>query len=130
MRTQLVDDHKRRPVRPVPLMADLERHLNPGTADALLLAVGRGDHAALAALFDRTAPVVYGCMHRVVADSTDAATATVNVYVQLWRTATRFRPRAGSAHDTLAQLLRYELIRQHHNVDRTGAPSIDGTHEL
>ena len=122
MRTQPVYEF-RRPGRSSPLVADLDRHLDPFAADALLLAAGRGDPAALGTLFDRTAAVVYGCMRRVVKDSADAATATANVYVQLWRTATRFRPGPWSAHDTLVQLIRYELIQQHHSADRTGASS-------
>ncbi|MGQ0623778.1 MAG: sigma factor [Sporichthyaceae bacterium] len=90
---------------------------------------GRGIQAALGTLFDRTAPVVYGAMRRVLHSPTEAAQATMNIYVELWRTARRCPPAPDSAHAFLAGLARAELIRQHHGIDRTGRPSIDGTHE-
>lgn len=129
MQTRPPHESQRRSVRPTSLADDLDRHLDPLAADALLLAAGRGDQAALGAFFDRTASVVYGCMHRLVRDPADAAIATANVYVQLWRRATSSRPGDRSAHTTLMQLVRCELIRQHRHADRTGASSIDGAHE-
>lgn len=116
-------------MRPSSLEADLGRHLHPVSADQLLLAAGRGEQAALGTLFDRTASVVYGCLQRLLSDPTAAAQSTANVYVQLWRAATRFRPAGGSAHSMLTQLIKYELIHQHHHLDRTGFAPIDGTPE-
>lgn len=129
MRTPLISDRQRQLEGPVPLAADLNQHLDPAAADALLLAAGRGDQTALGTLFDRTAPVLYGRFRRVLTDPLDAARAAENVFVELWRRASRFKPGAQSAHSELVLLARFELIRQHHNLDRTSAASIDGTHE-
>ena len=63
----------------------------------LLHAVSLGDQAAFAALYDRFAPVVYGIIRRVVRDPAQSDEVTQEVFVEVWRTATRFDPARGSA---------------------------------
>lgn len=65
--------------------------------DDLLVAVARGDQAAFAALYDRTAPLVHGVVRRVVRDPSQSEEVTQEVFVEVWRTATRFDPDRGSA---------------------------------
>jgi RNA polymerase sigma-70 factor (ECF subfamily) len=58
----------------------------------LLLHVGRGDQAALEALYATTAPSVFGMLNRVLDDRSQAERLMLRIYVQIWRTATRYDP--------------------------------------
>jgi RNA polymerase sigma-70 factor, ECF subfamily len=66
-------------------------------ADALLVTAGRGDEAAFAQLYDAFAPSVFGLAKRVVRDPARAEEITQDVFVSVWRFATRFDPARGSA---------------------------------
>jgi RNA polymerase sigma-70 factor, ECF subfamily len=67
------------------------------SADELLQAAARGDQAAFAALYDRLAPMVYGVIRRVVRDPSQSEEVAQEVFVEVWRIATRFDPARGSA---------------------------------
>jgi RNA polymerase sigma-70 factor (ECF subfamily) len=85
----MVGEHSRR-LRSVPGAAQPD-------ADQLLLATARGDEAALGALYDVMAPAVYGLARRVVRDPARAEEITQDVFLSVWRFATRFDPGKGSA---------------------------------
>lgn len=65
--------------------------------DDLLLATGRGDEQALGELYDALAPAVFGLAKRVVRDPARAEEIAQDVFVSVWRFATRFDPAKGSA---------------------------------
>jgi RNA polymerase sigma-70 factor, ECF subfamily len=67
------------------------------SADELLQATARGDEAALAGLYDLLAPAVFGLAKRVVRDPSRAEEITQDVFLSVWRFATRFDPAKGSA---------------------------------
>ena len=67
------------------------------TADQLLRAAARGDEPAFAELYDLMAPAVFGLSRRVVRDPARAEEITQDVFVSVWRFATRFDPDKGSA---------------------------------
>lgn len=68
-----------------------------GWADAdLMRAVARGDEPAFGVLYDRLARMVYGVVRRVVRDPSQSDEVTQEVFVEVWRTATRFSPERGS----------------------------------
>jgi RNA polymerase sigma-70 factor, ECF subfamily len=72
----------------------------PGGAaapDELLQATARGDQAAFAELYDLLAPMVYGVIRRVVRDPSQSEEVAQEVFVEVWRTATRFDASRGSA---------------------------------
>lgn len=64
---------------------------------ALLQRSARCDRAAFAALYDATAARVHGLVLRVVRDPTQAEEVTQEVFLEIWRTASRFDPERGSA---------------------------------
>ena len=72
------------------------RPADPGLDD-LLLATARGDEAALGRLYDALAPAVYGLARRVIRDPARAEEITQDVFLSVWRFATRFDPDKGSA---------------------------------
>lgn len=99
--------------QPVAVLAKrLGRHLPAQRADALLRAAGRGDQAAFATFFDRTAPVVLGWLRRTLRGRGEAERAVESAYVQLWRIAPRFAHRGGSAHARLLLTVFNELLRR------------------
>nr|WP_289960060.1 ECF RNA polymerase sigma factor SigK [Glycomyces tritici] len=67
------------------------------TPEALLHRTALGEDAAFAALYDLMAPRVYGLCVRVLRDPAQAEEVAQEVLVEVWRTATRFDERRGSA---------------------------------
>jgi RNA polymerase sigma-70 factor, ECF subfamily len=65
--------------------------------DERLLAAGRGDEAAFAHVYDALGPAVFGLAKRVVRDPARAEEIAQDVFVSVWRFATRFDPGKGSA---------------------------------
>ena len=63
---------------------------------ALVRRVEAGDEAALAALYDRYANLVYSVAFRVLRDKPAAEEILQDIFYQLWRTADRFDPARGS----------------------------------
>jgi RNA polymerase sigma-70 factor (ECF subfamily) len=70
-----------------------------GNADVeqLLLRAGRGDGDAFAAFYDQLAARVFGLVRRVVRDPAQSEEVTQEVFVEIWRLASRFDPAKGSA---------------------------------
>lgn len=73
----------------------------PGGAGApsleeLMARVARGDEQAFEALYDELAGPVLGLVRRVLRDPAQSEEVAQEVLVELWRTATRFRPERGS----------------------------------
>ena len=72
---------------------------DPGAAPDLtdlLRRAARADESAFAALYDVTSRRVYGMVLRVVRDPAQAEEVTQEVFLEIWRTATRFDPDRGS----------------------------------
>jgi RNA polymerase sigma-70 factor, ECF subfamily len=65
-------------------------------AQAAFERVRLGDEAAFAEFYDEIGGVVYGTVLRVVRNPAQAEEVTQEVFVELWRTATRFDPTRGS----------------------------------
>ncbi|MGH3367787.1 MAG: ECF RNA polymerase sigma factor SigK, partial [Nocardioidaceae bacterium] len=67
------------------------------TLDDLLVATARGDEAAFARVYDGFAPSVFGLAKRVIRDPARAEEITQDVFLSVWKFATRFDPEKGSA---------------------------------
>jgi RNA polymerase sigma-70 factor (ECF subfamily) len=79
-------------MRSVPRAAKAAPRPEPATDEELLVAAGRGDEGAFAALYDRVAPAVYGLVRRVVKDPSMTEEVCQEVLVDAWRTAPRYDP--------------------------------------
>jgi RNA polymerase sigma-70 factor, ECF subfamily len=62
----------------------------------LLTQVARGDHAAFAEVYDRVAAPVFGTVRSVVRDPSLSEEVTQEVFVEVWRAASRFDAGKGS----------------------------------
>lgn len=92
---------------------------------ALLRQVADGDHDAFATLYDRLSPLLYGTCKRVLHDSSHAEEVTQEVFVEIWRQASRFDGSRGSARTWAAMIARRRAVdrvrsEQAHR-DRQGA---------
>lgn len=82
-----------------------------GGSDALLAArLAAGDDHALADVFDRLAPVVYGAALRVLGEDSAAQDVAQDVFVELWKHPDRYDPAAGSLRTYLIVLARHRAV--------------------
>jgi RNA polymerase sigma-70 factor, ECF subfamily len=65
--------------------------------DALVSRVARGDSAAFDRLYDEVAAPVYGLARRIVRDPARAEDVTQEVFLEVWRKASRFDRKLGKA---------------------------------
>jgi RNA polymerase sigma-70 factor (ECF subfamily) len=68
----------------------------PPQAESLIRRLTTGDHKALGEFYDLYAGLVNGLALRILHDRTEAEDVVQEVFVQVWRQATRFDPRRGS----------------------------------
>ena len=86
-------------------LTDLARGVQPGgdpcprhsRLDALLVRVGGGDRAALAAIYDETSHTVYGMSLSSGRGSAMAAQLTLDVFLRAWEQAGTYDPETESA---------------------------------
>ena len=87
---------RREPARR-PARAPAARPAGDEALEGLLALVARGDEQAFAELYQRVAPAVFGLVSKVVRNPAQSEEVTQEVFVELWRTASRFDPARGTA---------------------------------
>jgi RNA polymerase sigma-70 factor, ECF subfamily len=65
--------------------------------EAMLAEVAKGNEVAFRAVYDQAAPAVLGVARRVLRDPAQSEEVMQEVLLEVWRTAARFDPAAGSA---------------------------------
>jgi RNA polymerase sigma-70 factor, ECF subfamily len=86
----------------------------PSSPDALMERVARGDMAAFDALYGALSSSVYGLARRVVRDPARAEEVTQEVFLDVWRQATRFDRHKGQARTwvlTMAHRRAVDVVR-------------------
>ena len=86
---------------------------------ALLGRVAKGEDAAFRAVYDQAAGQVLGVARRVVRDPAQSEEVMQEVLLEVWRTAARFDPAAGSASAwimTLAHRRAIDRVRSEHSA--------------
>jgi RNA polymerase sigma-70 factor, ECF subfamily len=95
--------------------------------DVLLGRIARGDAQAFDALYDEISPAVYGLARRVVRDPVHAEDVTQEVFLDIWRQATRFDSSRGKGRTwilTIAHRRAVDAVRRseaHKRQDHHGA---------
>lgn len=84
---------------------DLER-----TWRAYVQRIAAADQAALAALYDATNRLIYGMALRILGNPADAEEVTLDIYTQVWRSASNFDERRGSVVAWLMTMARSRAI--------------------
>lgn len=86
-----------------------------GGLDELMSRVALGDEEAFAELYDLISDRVFGLVQRVVRDPAQSEEVTQEVFIEIWRNASRYRPERGS-------VLSWTMTMAHHRaVDRVRA---------
>ena len=96
-----------RPLHGDPSSADPGPHAMRSPSDdpaELLHRAALGDEDAFSRLYDQTAPRLFALIRRVVRDVAMSEEVLQEVYVEVWRQATRFDARRGSAHGWLCTI--------------------------
>jgi RNA polymerase sigma-70 factor (ECF subfamily) len=76
----------------------------------LIAQTAQGDQAALATLYDRTSPQVYGLVLKILDNREAAEEVTLDVYTQVWRQAHTYDDTRGSPGSWLMTLARTRAI--------------------
>lgn len=81
--------------------------MDPDVGDALsgmrdtpedrLARIATGDKRAFAELYDATASRIYGLVRRLLVDPAQSEEVTQEIYLEIWQTASRYKPERGSA---------------------------------
>jgi RNA polymerase sigma-70 factor, ECF subfamily len=85
--------------------SDHERELK-----ALVARLAGGDEHALSRLYDNTNRIVYGLALRILGDPSSSEDVTMEVYLQVWRTAGSYDPERGTVLSWLVTLVRSRAI--------------------
>jgi RNA polymerase sigma-70 factor, ECF subfamily len=94
-----------------PVAGDRASVHDVGGTDALLAArLAAGDHVALAEVFDRLAPAVYGGALRVLGHHAAAQDVVQDVFVELWSHPGRYDPDAGPLRGYLTMQARHRAV--------------------
>lgn len=88
----------------------IDRSDDERESQALVAQLAAGDELALANLYDRTNRLVYGLALRVLGDPSTAEDVTMEVYLQVWRTAESYVPQRGSVLSWLVTMARSRAI--------------------
>ena len=100
----------------------------PADVEALVGRVARGDARAFEALYDELASAVFGLARRVVRDPARAEDVTQEVFLEVWRKATRYDRRLGTPRTwvmTIAHRRAVDAVRRSESQkrqDNHGAP--------
>ena len=94
------------------------------TAEALVRRLSAGDHQALGEFYDRYAGLVNALALRILRDAADAEDVVQEVFVQVWRQASRFDPSRGAPEAWLCTVARTRALdRLRRRVTRREEPS-------
>jgi RNA polymerase sigma-70 factor (ECF subfamily) len=89
--------------------------------EALVGQVARGDDSAFRAVYDQASGPVLGVVRRILRDPAQSEEVMQEVLLEVWRTAARFDPEAGSAAAwimTLAHRRAVDRVRSEHSAAR------------
>lgn len=96
-------------------------HRAEDPVDHLLARTARGDTAAFETLYDRYAGAVFGTVLQVLRDPSQSEEVSQEVFVEAWRTASRFDPARGSARTWLLTMAHRRAVDRVRSSQAAGA---------
>jgi RNA polymerase sigma-70 factor (ECF subfamily) len=90
--------------------------------------IAAADHGALASLYDASNRLIYGMALRILGNPADAEEVTLDIYTQVWRSASSFDDRRGSVVAwlmTMARSRAIDRLRSSTNRGRREQPLLD-----
>jgi RNA polymerase sigma-70 factor (ECF subfamily) len=102
--------------------------LDQGQLSVLVEETAQGNERALARLYEATSRIVYGLALRIVREASVAEDVTLEVFLQVWRTAANYDPSRGSVISWLAILARtraLDWLRSSHSRFKQQSHSLD-----
>lgn len=97
------------------------------TDQELLQAISGGDSVALSEFYDRHSRLIYGSLLRILNDTDDAEDILQDVFVQVWRKASTYKPELGSPKNWLVRIAHnraINLIRAHRSRGKNSQISL------
>jgi RNA polymerase sigma-70 factor (ECF subfamily) len=67
------------------------------TPEQRLARIASGDKRAFTELYDATSSRIYGMVRRLLVDPAQSEEVTQEIYLEIWQTASRYKPERGSA---------------------------------
>jgi len=101
------------------------RRIRDRSDEELLEAIGAGDEAALAALYDRFGRVAYGVALRVLRDQALAEDAVQEAFLAVWRSAGSYRRERAKPSTWLLTLVHRRAVDLVRREDRRRAERLD-----
>jgi RNA polymerase sigma factor (sigma-70 family) len=106
--------------------------------EAVIALIARSDGSALAELYDRYGRIAYGLALRVVRDQALAEDAVQDAFLDVWRSAARFRPERSKAstwiltlvHRRAVDLVRRAERRRFEPLEAAPEPTGEATDEI
>ncbi|WP_394427090.1 sigma-70 family RNA polymerase sigma factor [Streptomyces sp. SGAir0957] len=87
----------------------------------LISQVGAGDQEAFATLYDAACHSVFGLVHKVLRDHAQAEEVAQEVWVEVWRTAARYRAERGSVLNWILTLAHRRTVDRIRSVESAAA---------
>lgn len=109
MRTEI----STRSASPLHSCREFQRPLPAAPADdenELVLRIAAGQRDALGAFYDRTSSMALGLLIRILGDPTEAEETLQDVFLQVWRDASRYRAERSSARGWLMMMARSRAL--------------------
>jgi len=96
-------------------------HLDPWNSDwaVLLKRIAAGEEGPFDQLYDESSSLIYGVIYRVLRDREAAEEVTLDVYLQIWRDASRFDASRGRPVTWMTLLARSRAIDRRRSSSRT-----------
>jgi len=99
--------------------------------ESLMTRIARGEDAAVATCIEQYGSLVWAIARRLLRNPSDAEDAVQEIFTDVWRSAHRFNPAAGSEKVFITTIARRRLIdRMRRVANRVQMESSDGLDEL
>lgn len=92
----------------------------------LIRALSAGDKSALATLYDRHAPVALGLAKRILREQREAEDVVHDVFLELWRRSSTYRPEAASVRTWLLLMIRSRCFDRRGSAARRLTVALSG----